>query len=27
VHGILVGTTAILARAIVDRAGELPPGG
>jgi len=27
VHGILVGTTAILARAIVDHAGELPPGG
>jgi hypothetical protein len=27
VHGILVGTTAILDRAIVDRAGELPPSG
>jgi hypothetical protein len=27
VHGILFGKTAILDRAIVDRAGELPPGG
>jgi hypothetical protein len=27
VHGILVGTTAILDRAVVDRAGELPHGG
>ena len=26
-HGILVGKTAILDRTIVDRAGELPPGG
>ncbi|HEX6857347.1 MAG TPA: CU044_5270 family protein [Streptosporangiaceae bacterium] len=26
-HGILVGKTAILSQAIVDRAGELPPGG
>ena len=26
-HGILVGKTAVLDRAIVDRAGELPPGG
>jgi hypothetical protein len=26
-HGILVGKTAILDRAIVDRSGELPPGG
>ena len=27
VHGILVGKTAILDRAVVDRAGELPSGG